>query len=158
MGKQTLILEEDWYSEEVVLIALHTVSELYKVAYWVNSALGIRLQRRRRFIDVWRKGTHFSFPLYDYEDGVHDLKFYLVGNKIEYQAEEKTPNELLFENNSTYFESFIPERREVDAFLKIEGSEEAMDWLPMLRNVKVLSAVYAVDIKILKSYNNLIFE
>lgn len=158
MGKQTLILEDDWDREEVLLFAFHTASELYKLGYWINVVLETQLQYRRKPLYVWRKEKKLSFPLYDYEDDFHDRKFYLIGNTIEYQMEEYRPDELFFDNNSNQFESFIPERREVDAFLKIEGSEEVGDWLPALRKIKALSAVYAVDIKTVRSYTNFIFE
>lgn len=158
MGKQTLVLDEEWYSDEVVLIALHTTSELYKLAYQINLVLEVRLEHRRELIDVWRDDIKLSFPLYEYRDSYHDLSFYLIGNRITRRNSENLSNELLFDNYSTYFESFIPERRDVDAFLKIEGSDWAMDWLPYLRRVKSLSALYTIDIKTLKSYSNLIFE
>lgn len=159
MVKRKLILEEDYFDDEAVLIALHSTTEFYKIAYRMNSILRIRLSLRRTPVEVIRKDMSLTFPLYYYRDEYKDLNFYLVKNKFSKNTSNNMQKGLFIEEYSTYFGYLIPERRDVDGFIKIEGAESAKPWIAaMNQKIKGISTMYALDIKTLKSNKNLIFE
>lgn len=156
--KRKLLFEEYLYDEEAVLIALFTGTELYKIAYWINSRLKLSLKLHRQPVELVRKKSKLSFPLYQYWNEYRDLDFYLVSNKVLQKKREFRQGELLFDDYSTYFEYLIPERKDVDCFLKIEGANSATEWVNALKTLTLIEAVYSVDKNALKSYKNLIFE
>ncbi len=79
-------------------------------------------------------------------------------SKFLQKKREFRQGELLFDEYSTYFEYLIPERKDVDCFLKIKGANSAAEWMNTLKSLAFIEAVYSVDKKALKSYKNLIFE
>jgi hypothetical protein len=83
----------------------------------------------------------------------------LVSNQS--AKKESVTNNDLFQYETTYSTPrLIPELKEVDYFLKIEGDEDTMDSNKIIKtllgNPKIMAA-YEVDINKLKSRNNLIF-
>lgn len=148
-------INEDFYDDSFLLIAVHSTLEDYAMVYGLNQSLRANFKRAKSNFDL---AENSSFPWFEWQDQYHDRYYVLVSNysvKVELLA-----NNDLFQNELTYTKPrLIPELKEVDFFLKIEedlgmGSEQIIK--DVLTIPKVMAA-YEVDTNKLKSRNNLIF-
>ncbi|HLS30167.1 MAG TPA: IPExxxVDY family protein [Flavobacteriaceae bacterium] len=144
--------------EEIYLIALYSSLEIFRVVYHLNSKLGLRLKRTLKDIDFVNPDSTSKYPLYHFYDEINDVDYYVVANKAKVKPRHLVASGLMFEDADTYQTYLIPERKNVDFFLKIEKRIGIDDFLNKLKNLKQFSAVYAEDINRIRSYKNLIFD
>lgn len=149
-------IKDDFFDESFLLVALHSTLEDYAIAYGLNSVLKSNFKRGKADFDL---SENRSFPYYDWEDELNYRYWVLVSNQS--AKKESVTNNDLFQYETTYSTPrLIPELKEVDYFLKIEGDEDTMDSNKIIKtllgNPKIMAA-YEVDINKLKSRNNLIF-
>ncbi len=152
-------LDIDDFSEiDYDLIAINTTIEDYLLAFNINQMLKLTLSRHKNDIISTNNAREVRFSRYGFEDENQDLYWSLVQNQKWIDTAE---------NNFSLFEQvqqkvyLLPEFKNVDYFLKIEGSEfdnnEIQDILFRIKKINNVSAVFTVDIGNLKSKNNLIF-
>jgi hypothetical protein len=145
------------------LIAIHTVLEDYRLAFFINQKLPINLSKSKNEIqiNIEEGETHFSrFYYYDIENAV---SWNLIQNKNEViqQKEENSTNlfaSLTLEVSTKVF--LLPEFKKVDYFIKIDNTDDTIDVSEiqnLLNKINSVSKAYAVDIDQIKSKNNLIF-
>lgn len=152
-----LILEEV-PEEEVFLIALYSSLEIFRVVYHLNSSLGLRLKRTREDIDFVNPDSTSNYPLYHFYDKINDIDFYVVANKAKAKPKHLADSGLLFKEANTYHTYLIPERKNVDFFLKVERMMDIDGFLKELKQIRQFSAIHAEDIDRIRSYKNLIFD
>jgi hypothetical protein len=89
---------------------------------------------------------------------VNDKYWTLIPN-ISRKTDAAQANDLFMNEPSVTLSHLIPEHREVDYFLKIEGdaAEAADPVLKILMTIPNIIAAYAIDTDNLKSKKNLIF-
>ena len=148
-------ISEDFFEDSYALIALHSSLEDFALVYALNIGLKSKLRRSKYDLDISKS---ISFPIFEWKDIVHDANWTLITNYS--IKEENLVREGLFGNEPSYRTHYlVPERKDVDYFLKIEmdeiGTCEAIV-KGILKIPKVITA-YTVDNKKLKSRNNLIF-
>ncbi len=152
-------LDIDDFSEiDYDLIAINTTIEDYLLAFNINQMLKLTLSRHKNDIISTNNAKEVRFSRYGFEDENQDLYWSLVQNQKWIDTAE---------NNFSLFEQvqqkvyLLPEFKNVDYFLKIEGSEfdnnEIQDILFRIKKINNVSAVFTVDTDNLKSKNNLIF-
>lgn len=152
-------LDIDDFSEiDYDLIAINTTIEDYLLAFNINQMLKLTLSRHKNDIISTNNAREVRFSRYGFEDENQDLYWSLVQNQKWIDTAE---------NNFSLFEQvqqkvyLLPEFKNVDYFLKIEGSEfdnnEIQDILFRIKKINNVSAVFTVDTDNLKSKNNLIF-
>lgn len=152
-------LDIDDFSEiDYDLIAINTTIEDYLLAFNINQVLKLTLSRQKNDIISTNNAKEVRFSRYGFEDENQDLYWSLVQNQKWIDTAE---------NNFSLFEQvqqkvyLLPEFKNVDYFLKIEGSEfdnnEIQDILFRIKKITNVSAVFTVDTDNLKSKNNLIF-
>lgn len=152
-------LDIDDFSEiDYDLIAINTTIEDYLLAFNINQMLKLTLSRHKNDIISTNNAKEVRFSRYGFEDENQDLYWSLVQNQKWIDTAE---------NNFSLFEQvqqkvyLLPEFKNVDYFLKIEGSEfdnnEIQDILFRIKKIINVSAVFTVDTDNLKSKNNLIF-
>ncbi|AZQ59926.1 IPExxxVDY family protein [Maribacter sp. MJ134] len=148
-------IDDDFYDDSFLLIAMHSTMADYAMAYELNITLKANFKRTRKDFDLFENSV---FPCFEWQDTYHDRCWVLVANQS--LKRELLANNDLFQNESTYsVPRLVPELKDVDYFLKIEeditGSSDKI-----IKNVltmpKVMAA-YEVDSNKLKSKNNLIF-
>jgi hypothetical protein len=144
-------LDEEAFS----LIAIHSSLEDYKVVYLVNGNLKTRFARLRRDLDL---DQGVSFPIFEWRDVINDRYWTLISNYSR-KKEAAIANDLFMNEPSFTTYHLIPEHRDVDYFLKIEGddaqSEESL--VKTLTSIPNIITAYAIDADKLKSKKNLIF-
>lgn len=146
---------DDFYEESFTLFALHSSLEDYAVAYALNRYLKSRFTRLRTDLDI---AKDISFPIFEWKDELNDRYWTLISNNL--RKEEKRTYHDLFMNEPSYTTyHLIPEYKDVDYIIKIEGelttADEAL--LKTLGNIPEVIATYALDTNKLKSKKNLIF-
>jgi hypothetical protein len=148
-------INEDFYDDSFLLIAIHSALEDYAIVYHLNQALKAKFKRCNNDFDLSEKS---SFPWFDWVDQFHDRYWVLIANHSTKQ--ELLVNNDLFHNEITYNRPrLVPEYKEVDYFLKIEEKEglESDVIVKILTKMPKVITAYAVGTDKLKSKKNLIF-
>lgn len=141
------------YDDSFKLIAMHCGLESYAMAYHLNSAIKLQLNRRV----AKKEGSLESFPIYEWKDELNDHYWTLISNTI--KEEKQNESFGIFSNEITINKiHLVEERKEVDYFLKIEADNtgvlnEAVKKINLIP--KVITA-YSIDVATLKSKRNLI--
>ncbi len=126
------------------------------MAYHVNKAANLKLQRRREDLD----DKTISFPVFEWEDSISDCHWTLVQNHI--KKEEAKADEGLFAEYLTLRNHYLmEERKEVDYFLKIEAEQEQEGLLEHMvtacNAIPMVLTAYKIDAEELTTKQNLIF-
>ncbi|MFX0556208.1 IPExxxVDY family protein [Maribacter sp. CXY002] len=148
-------INDDFYDDSFLLIALHSVLEDYSIAYRLNSILKSNFKRTKKDFDL---GAYKSFACYEWQDEYNDRYWLLMGNQS--LKQELINNNNLFQNETTYSTPrLIPELKDVDYFLKIQMDDSVVseDITKTILGMPKVMAAYEVDANKLKSKNNLIF-
>lgn len=148
-------INEDFYDDSFLLIAIHSSLDDYAMAYHLNQTLKANFKRSNNDFDL---SENSSFPWFDWVDQFHDRYWVLIANQSTKQ--ELQVNNDLFQNETTYSRPrLVPEYKDVDYFLKIEDEEglESAEIVKILTKIPKVIAVYAVGTEKLKSKKNLIF-
>ena len=136
------------------LIAIHSNSEIFKIAFEINNRLKVSL---KRIEDISYKNKKVCHSIYKYESLKYDSKMFLFANKSLNFSETKS-NTLLF-NEIDETSLFFPEHSKIEFFLKIEdGRFNKRELLTKLNNCKNIISCYKISLKTDKSKYNLIFE
>lgn len=147
---------EEAADDEVSLIGLNTPMEIYRIGFFINKVLEIKLQRED--MDFKYRNKKFLFPLYHNYCIEKQLDFYLVPNQIKVQDENSGFGGLFQENLYDEVVYLVPEKKEIDYLLKIEGCLTADEFLGKLRDNSMQINIYPIDFQSLKSKKNLIFH
>jgi hypothetical protein len=154
---------EDFEEEDYHLIAIYTILEDYRLAYFLNRELEILLHKSEFDIQSLVKEGSTSFARYTYEDEEKAITWDLVQNKNEVENSGNNIITDLFSNSNISFSSLaylLPEHKKVDFFLKIENAANEIDLKKVITKISAIEGikmVYTVDKNKIKSKNNLIF-
>ncbi|AWA29165.1 IPExxxVDY family protein [Flavobacterium magnum] len=140
------------------LVAIHTSLEDYRLAYFINQKLPIRLSKNKDEIQIQVKQGETSFSRYTFDNIDAEISWNLIQNKNEVDVAKSTTTDL-FSNQPVATKVYLlPEFKKVDYFLKIENAVESLDSITSkINTILQISAVYAVAANAIKSKNNLIF-
>lgn len=152
---------DDFDDASYLLFAIHCGLEDYRLAYCLNKVLEIRLERCSHDVDF--EYLKASFPLYEWENEQHDIRWTLVGNICKKEEESIISSGTLFDSSIKNIKTYqlIPEMDQVDFFLKIENDDQSLSQriiLEKIHSIPQVAAVYEIDVQELKSRENLIFS
>ena len=154
---------DDFDEIDYDLIAIHSILEDYRLAYFINQKLPILLKKSKEEIEIHTKEGEAFFSKFTFSDFLNDVQWSLISNKNEIIVKKKSTGQNLFLNinveiaNKIYL---LSELKKVDYFLKIENNKADTDInqvLKSIHSIDQIAAVYIVDPKKIKSKNNLIF-
>ena len=143
------------------LLAIHTLLEDYRLAYYLNQKLPVRLQKSKEElpISVRQGDTWFSRFIFEHPD--QETVWNLVPNKNEVTRQQASATQNLFGQTPMEVATkvyLLPEFKKVDYFLKIENAPAPLqDITRQIQSIERISAVYPVNLQQIKSKNNLIF-
>lgn len=159
------MLELDGDLEEFVLIALHCSAPDFKMAYMLNQKLGLKLQREAKDLEFFYAQYTGLYPLFSYNDPAQDRQIHLVGNTSRTQIDGLANSSSgLFaqeEQQSAQLNYLIPELKQADYLLKINSFKNNLSENVIVSRINEIAQVitaYVVDLQLVKSKNNLIFE
>ena len=143
------------FESDYTLIAIHSQSEPYKLAYEINLKLNTSLEKSS--FDISFKNKVSVFDLYKHESEIYNTKLYLISNKS-IEKENQAKNKLLF-NDYSVSSFLIPELKKAEFLMKIEGGGFNIDSLLVkLNKIDSVVSCYRASINNVKSKYNLIFE
>jgi len=143
------------FESDYTLIAIHSQSEPYKLAYEINLKLNTSLKKSS--FDISFKNKVSVFDLYKHESEIYNTKLYLISNKS-IEKENQAKNKLLF-NDYSISSFLIPELKKAEFLIKIEGGGFNIDSLLIkLNKIDSVVSCYRASINNVKSKYNLIFE
>lgn len=143
------------------LIGIHTSEEDYKLAYLLNRNLNTSFKRFKHDLDFKDKSA--SFTVFDFSDDINQLDSYLITNKFTENFSPATNSNLELFSNDVLFSTMsylIPEKKNVDYFLKIEGEITTFELgklIKQINNIPQIVASYNINPFTLKSKDYLIF-
>jgi len=144
------------YEHDYTLIGIHTTLEDYRTAFFLNRSLNIHLKRNEDDLDFESKKC--SFPFYEYQNEKTLNSWYLISNKfIQTHSVTQDLNNLFAQE--TKIEFLIPEKSQIDYFLKISeenNTEFIQKILHKINNTYKIITSYIIDPYTLKSRDNLI--
>jgi len=148
-------IQIDLYEDDFGLFAIHSSLDDHAMVYALNQVLQLRLARKREDLNL---GEGIEFPVFGWEDEFNDRYWWLLTNAC--QVEEKRNETDLFQNEMSASQyHLVPERKEVDYFLKIESDESDLlhHVLERLTQIPQVITSYAIEPKELKSIENLMY-
>ncbi len=153
MGALLNIWEDLMDDASFGLFAIHSQLEDFALAYALNQACAIRLRRMPHDLELDR---NVFFPLYQWKDETHQREWTLVGN-MGMSTGSGTAAGLFPDEPSRKRHYLIPEKKEVDYFLKLEGEDTEQKLVASLLSVSRIITAYRLEASELKSKQNLIF-
>lgn len=149
--------------EHFYLIAIYSSLEGYKMAYFINKYLKVKLEREPRDIDFNHSEFNAFYALYSHKAPNSYYSLDLVANKFKGEPKRILSSGSLFDEEelSPQEVNLIPEYNKVDFFLKISEEIQLKEFNRVLNKIGQLpgvQAAYAIDIDKIKSKQNLIFE
>ena len=161
MQSHKMLLEVE--DEVFHLVAIYSSLEVYKMAYSLNKYLKIKLKQERDDIDFKFMDYLAVYPNYSYNDPNDCFTYNLVGNKFKVEIQQVDYSGSLFGEKEMRSQDIylIPEYKKVDFFLKISEEIDHKQFIRMVTRINQIpgvQAAHAVDIDLLKSKKNLIFE
>ena len=148
---------EDFCEEEYALIGIHTTLEDYKLAYLLNQYLKISFKKANFNLDFENKNNNASFSIFEYTNLQYDFDWFLISNSIKEDKATISNGLPLFTETKTYL---IPEKKNIDFFLKISGDVEpelVTETIQKIKGVNQIITSYQIDKNSLKSKDFLIF-
>ncbi len=145
---------------EYTLLSIETSLEDYLLAYFLNNALDILLERDREDLIISHKDYDDEYSKYIYIDNVYKTTWHLISNVFVCSEllTTKAPAINLFDKlESEHF--LIPELKKTNFFMKIEEfyEEEVDALIEKIRLIPEISKVERIDPYSLKSRDYLIY-
>ena len=161
MGTHRLWLEDD-FEESFALFAIHSASEAYKMAFLINTHLGLRLRRLSEDKKVTKDQATQIYPAYTFEHPSQDLTFVLLANtcKMSVTDIKKNQGELFAQGTTpkTKTAFLLPEFKKVDYFLKMDSERDPRQNKQItirLNEIKEIISSYEVPLDQVKTINHL---
>lgn len=147
---------EDLYEDvSFGLFAIHCQLEDHSLAYGLNAACGFNLSRTSKDLEL---GNAAVFPVFYWNDELHFRDWTLFKNKGSSQVQINGMDNGLFSDLPSESRHFlIPEKKEVDYFLKVEGEVNPSGILEKLLKIPRLITAYHMESSKIKSKHNLIY-
>lgn len=143
------------------LIAIHTLLEDYRLAYFINQKLPVLLGKSNEEIELKSSNGTAFFSKYSYIVKDTEEEWNLIENKDEllFANDNSSTNLFSLEDQKITSNVFlVPEMKKVDYFLKIENTLLTLNEIVFqINTIAQVSTAYSVDPENLKSKNNLIF-
>ncbi|WP_224487809.1 IPExxxVDY family protein [Robertkochia flava] len=152
-------LTEDFYEDTYTLIAIHSSLDSYRLAYFLNGVLKIKLSRLPKDLLL---GEGAAFAVYESYDETTDLLWNLVANKTNVAVQKQDIALDMFAAPVGVEAHYVlPEYPKVDHLLKIDDGEgsfsKVLDVLKLIKRMPQVITAYELETDQLKSKSNLIF-
>ncbi len=152
---------DDFEDSNFTLIGVHTGLSDYKLAYLLNKRLNTSFKKSKDSLVVESGVQKASFSIYNYEDESLGVDWFLIENKYHGASINPIENGLFGSMNETVNSTsyLIPEKKQTDFLVKIEGDYEMYLVHETLEEIKKMEQVmtsYIIDITTLKSKDFLI--
>lgn len=144
---------EDTYS----IIAIHTVMEDFKLAYYINNLCNTEFKRSHNLYNAQLKTTIRGLI---WENDLEEEVWYLLTNKLSPKKETNLQlvMDSLSDKNKNIKQFLLPEFKLVDYFIKVPKSSIADKFIKKIKTLSGIEMIYIIPDTIIKSNQNLIFD
>lgn len=148
-------INTDFYEDTFSLIAIHSSLEDHNLVFMLNRYLKTGFKRKRK--DLLLTDSIF-FPIYDWDDTIHDRYWTCMGNSCEIE-EAFDENDLFGSEVGLSKYHLIPEYKDADYFLKIEqdGTFVEDEVVKRIASIPQVITAYSVNRNELRSIENIIY-
>ena len=139
------------------MIGIHTSLEDYQLAFFLNKYLNIHLKKASYGLDFKGKNGEASYTVFEYNNEELDYNLYVLSNIC--ILENKSQELGLFDKIDVKA-YLLPEKKNVDYFIKIDGAVTDVfveEILQDIRKVTKIITSYIIETNTLKSKDFLIF-
>lgn len=136
------------------LIAIHTVLEDYRLAFFLNKTLQLQLSRLKQTI----KHQEAKFQVYEWFNELTDVYWNLIPNKKQIKIDAGSVS--LFNEETTKNVYLVNEVKQADFFLKIDADGTPLHINTIVQNINTIQQVatsYEVAVENLKTKDQLNF-
>jgi hypothetical protein len=157
--KNELKLKID-YNLNYSLIAIRSELEDYRFAYFLNKSPFFIFERIKKDICYIINTRKIYFSTFKHINSEFKRTSFLIGNKSIYNSEANETENLFSDNLITNTSFLLPELKEFDYFLKLKGlwkDLEKENLKQYLKNVPYIESATDIDLRKIKSINNLVF-
>ncbi|PQJ75581.1 IPExxxVDY family protein [Polaribacter gangjinensis] len=148
---------DSYFEDEYSLIGIHTTLEDYKLAYLLNKNLSTNFYKLKKELVIENNQNKAFFSIFNYQNTTYEYDWYLIANSSKTENSTSENQLLLTTETKTYL---IPEKKNVDFFIKISGEVEPSFISKTIKKIKTIEQVitsYSIDTDSLKSKDFLIF-
>jgi hypothetical protein len=160
--KKNILLLEDFTDVDFLLIGISASLEMYRLAYFMNKHLNIKLAIQEKDIDFLYEDCEAKFPLYKYYSKDLQSNVFMVANKCEAMLNNPQSSGSLFDENlASKTKYLLPELKHADYLFKIEEDSDLVSLKNLLyeiNQIKQVSSAFVIANDQLKSPQNLIFN
>ena len=155
------LLVDDFSEDTYTLMAIHCNLEDYRIAYLLNQYLNVNLVRMPQDLDF--KYIAASYSIYEWEDKNQLITWNLVSNVCKKEEDSLTSTGSLFKSQNKIIRThnLIPEHKKVNYLLKINSDGNSINeknLIHKIQEIPQIAAVYSIDVALLKTKDNLIFN
>lgn len=155
------LLVDDFEDANYSLLAIHCDIEDYRLAYFLNQNLAIRLVRTKEDLDF--TNSKASFSVFEWNDKPLQTAWHLIKNNCLVKNDAPISTGLFADSkdHAWIIRSLLSDHASVDYFLKINtggGFINEKEILNTIQNISKVSTAYSVDVLQLKSKEHLIFN
>ncbi len=161
LGKHTLKIDYDYTFK---LIGISSQEKDYRICWALNNILALDLTKKEPLEIKSKKNTPSFFSLFSFENTEEFIEYFVISNLSENKLFASKDNTLFGkaekESSSTEIGILIPEQKQMNYFFVIRGEVAKKELKEMVGKIKKLDFVLTamcIDVKELKSKNNLIF-
>lgn len=148
---------DSYFEDEYSLIGIHTTLEDYKLAYLLNKNLSTNFYKLKKELVIENNQNKVFFSIFNYQNITYEYDWHLIANSSKTENSTSENQLLLTTETKTYL---IPEKKNVDFFIKISGEVEPFFISKTIKKIKTIEQVitsYSIDTDSLKSRDFLIF-
>lgn len=148
---------DSYFEDEYSLIGIHTTLEDYKLAYLLNKNLSTNFYKLKKELVIENNQNKAFFSIFNYQNTTYEYDWHLIANSSKTENSTSENQLLLTTETKTYL---IPEKKNVDFFIKISGEVEPSFISKTIKKIKTIEQVitsYSIDTDSLKSKDFLIF-
>lgn len=145
------------YDHDYTLIGIHSALEDFRLAYFLNKNLNLYLQRFKEDLDFPALNCRFS--LFNCKDEITLTSWSLIANRHVSVFNVVPSSDNLFGEETKVYH-LIPEKKQVDYFIKINGAiehDELQKILTKINNTNKIITSYTINPNDLISKDYLIF-
>ena len=112
---------DSYFEDEYSLIGIHTTLEDYKLAYLLNKNLSTNFYKLKKELVIENNQNKAFFSIFNYQNTTYEYDWHLIANISKTENSTSENQLLLTTETKTYL---IPEKKNVDFFIKISGEVE----------------------------------
>ena len=156
MSNVILAIEEDY-----TLFGIRSNLEDFSLVYFLNKKLNLNLSREEKDISFVHSKKNIFFSLFSCYDEESDNNWSLIKNETTFENHRVNDNNLFGNEKVTMLMCLIPEYKNFDFLIKINGlvfnKKEIISLVKDMRNVEIISEIPIIEGLSVQSKGNLCF-